>query len=518
MHLEEALLAARDRVAADPESAEAQALLGAILAALSRLEDARKPLERALALEPERPDALNNLGAVLRSQGDLRGAQATFARAVELAPHYAAAVQNLASVLGALGRPAEAIAMLERFVAGGTATAAIHDELGKALWQQGRTPEGIGEFRRALEIDPEYGDAWAHIGTASMEEGRLDDAVPAFLAAIAAMPDRGEFYRALADVDPGAITAEHVAALETHAERESHYALGKIYAGRGDRARSFEHQMTANAAARSQLRYDEPATLQSFANIARVFGAEYLRARRGFGFESTLPIFIFGMPRSGTTLIEQILASHPDVFAAGELGIFEDIATEMLATGNVAVRDIGERYVDAVSKLAPSALRITDKMPGNFRFAGLIHVALPNARMIHARRDPIETCLSCFSNSFAAGGLAWTCDLGELGRYCRGYLTLMEHWRTALPADAMLEVQYEDVVGDLETQARRIVAYCGLAWDDRCLEFYKTERPVKTASVAQVRRPIYRTSLRTADSYGEAIRPLLDALGPIGTD
>ncbi|HEY8321499.1 MAG TPA: sulfotransferase, partial [Candidatus Baltobacteraceae bacterium] len=167
-----------------------------------------------------------------------------------------------------------------------------------------------------------------------------------------------------------------------------------------------------------------------------------------------------------------------------------------------------------IAKIAPpSALRVTDKMPANFRFAGLIHLALPNARMIHARRDPVETCLSCFSNSFAAGGLAWTCDLGELGRYCRGYLRLMEHWRTALPPGAMLEVDYEDVVDDLETQARRIVAYCGLPWDDRCLEFYKTERPVKTASVAQVRRPIYRTSLKTADAYGEAIRPLLDALG-----
>jgi len=362
---------------------------------------------------------------------------------------------------------------------------------------------------------------WAQRGKRLLEEGRVAEAVPALVSAIAAEPGRGEPYRLLAEIAPEAVTDRHRAALAALAAAppnaktaEVNFALGRLAIWRGEHARAFDHFRAANAAARAAGNYDEVASLRAFEQIAATFGSAYLSERRGTGCDSVRPIFIFGMPRSGTTLIEQILASHPAVFAAGERTIFDDITAEMLGPGGTSLRALGERYVAEIAKLAPpSALRVTDKMPANFRFAGLIHLALPNARMIHARRDPVETCLSCFSNSFAAGGLAWTCDLGELGRYCRGYLRLMEHWRTALPAGSMLEVDYEDVVDDLETQARRIVAYCGLPWDDRCLAFYKTERPVKTASVAQVRRPIYRTSLKTADAYGEAIRPLLDALG-----
>lgn len=361
-------------------------------------------------------------------------------------------------------------------------------------------------------------------GKRLLEEGRIAEAVPAFLSAIAAEPGRAEPYRLLAEIEPGSLSAAHVAALvalagEPGETAEANYALGRVSASRGDHRRAFAHYQGANAARRATLEYDEAATLTAFRQIAATFDAAYQRNRRGTGCDSTRPVFIFGMPRSGTTLIEQILASHPAVHGAGELTLFDDITAEMLGPGGTSLRALGERYVAELAKVAPaSALRVTDKMPANFRFAGLIHLALPNARMIHARRDPVETCLSCYTNAFASDRLAWTCDLGELGRYCRGYLDLMGHWRGSLPPGAMLEVLYEDVVADLETQARRIVAYCGLPWDDRCLEFYTTGRPVKTASAAQVRRPIYRTSLKTAHAYGEAIRPLLDALRPIETD
>jgi len=353
-----------------------------------------------------------------------------------------------------------------------------------------------------------------------LEEGRIADAVAALVLAISAEPGRGEPYRLLAEIAPEALSDAHLAALAALAEAapgpetaDVNFALGRLATGRGEHARGFAHYRAANAASRAAGSYDEAATLGAFEQIASTFSSAYLSERRGTGCASDRPIFIFGMPRSGTTLLEQILASHPAVFAAGERTILDDITAEMLGPGGTSLRALGERYVAEIAKIAPpSALRVTDKMPANFRYAGLIHLALPNARMIHARRDPVETCLSCYTNAFSAAGLAWTCDLGELGRYCRGYLRLMEHWRTALPAGAMLEVDYEDVVDDLETQARRIVAYCGLPWDDRCLAFYTTERPVRTASAAQVRRPIYRTSLRTAGAYGEAIRPLLDAL------
>jgi tetratricopeptide (TPR) repeat protein len=520
--LDEALSLARLAAEAQPGSARAHAQVGALLAALYRPNEAIGPLERALSIDPDRPDALNNLGAVWRAQGKIDAARAAFAQAVELEPTYRDAAKNLAGTLGIMGRNDEAIAVLERLIAAGATSPAIYDELGKAFWKSGKTERGIAEFRRALEIDPHYGDAWAHLGNALVEEGRIAESVAAFVAAIRHAPERGEFFRFLVVADPSAVTAEHVAALEVLAARdlpehqgvEVRFALGKIYAARGDRERSFANLLAANTEARTQLQYDEAATVGAFQQIAGTFDAAYLRERRGTGCQSTLPIFIFGMPRSGTTLVEQILASHPAVYPAGELSLFQDIATDMLGPGGASPREIGERYVCEVAKLAAAApQRITDKMPANFRYAGLIHLALPNARMIHVRRDPLDTCLSCFSNSFAAAdGLAWTYDLGELGRYCRGYLSLMEHWRATFASDAMLEVRYEEVVDDFETQARRIVAYCDLPWDDRCLDFYSTKRPVKTASAAQVRRPIYRTSVRAAQAYGDLLRPLIDAL------
>jgi hypothetical protein len=229
------------------------------------------------------------------------------------------------------------------------------------------------------------------------------------------------------------------------------------------------------------------------------------------------------LPRSGTTLIEQILASHPQVFGAGELSEMTTLAgrvrgpdgsslPEAIAAMSAAqLRGLGGDYVRAVSALAPQAARITDKMPGNFALAGLIHLALPNARIIHARRDLRDIAFSCFSMLFARGQ-AYSYDLAELGRYCHAYGELMAHWRQVM-ADTILEVQYEEVVADLEGQARRIVAYCGLNWHDACLEFHRTERSVRTASASQVRRPIYTSSVGRWRAHQDRLQPLLLALG-----
>lgn len=175
------------------------------------------------------------------------------------------------------------------------------------------------------------------------------------------------------------------------------------------------------------------------------------------------------------------------------------------------LRAIGDRYLNQIAALAPEAKRIVDKALGNFVFAGLIHMTLPNARIIHARRDPIDTCVSCYSKLFA-GELLYTYDLAELGRYYRSYQTLMEHWRTVLPQGAMLEVQYEELVSDFEAQARRMVRYCGLDWDDRCLAFHQTQRPVRTASATQVRQPIYQTSVGRWRPYKTMLQPLFAEL------
>ena len=235
------------------------------------------------------------------------------------------------------------------------------------------------------------------------------------------------------------------------------------------------------------------------------------------------------MPRSGTTLIEQILASHPQVFGGGELWHFrkavEGIRTALggsptfpeLVSGMTGddFRSLGVRYLAEIKPLARSAAHITDKMPANFMFAGLIHLALPNAPIIHTIRDPVDTCLSCFSKLFA-GEQNHTYDLAELGRYYRHYQALMEHWHHVLPPGRILEVRYEDVVADLEGQARRIIAHCGLDWDPRCLAFHRTDRPVRTASATQVRQPIYNSAVGRWRVHEPFLGPLLAELGYVG--
>jgi hypothetical protein len=231
------------------------------------------------------------------------------------------------------------------------------------------------------------------------------------------------------------------------------------------------------------------------------------------------------MPRSGTTLVEQILASHRKVHGAGEIGDLGTVARMvrmdggypdyMRAIGPERLRELGSRYVERLRAYSPAAERIVNKMPSNFFYVGLIHLALPNARIVHTRRNPMDTCVSCFTKLFAST-LSYSYELGELGRYYRRYDQLMAHWRRVLPADAMLEVPYEGLVEDFEPWARRIVDYCGLEWDDACLAFYETKRPVRTVSASQVRRPIYKSSIGRWLAYKDLLEPLIKEL-PAGS-
>jgi tetratricopeptide (TPR) repeat protein len=531
--VEEALGLAIRAAATQPAAPRAHAQAGAILTMLHRHDEALERLNRAIALDPEQADVANNIGAVLRTQGRPHEALTWFERAVALSPGYRDALRNLANLLSSAGRYDEAVGFSRRLVDAGCESAAIYDELGKALWKTGWVNEAEAALRRAIGLDPGFADAWAHLGNMLLEEGRMDEAEQALREAVERATDRPEFYGLLAAANGGAITTAHVAALERLAAAELpaadridvDYALARVAEYAGDSRLAFERVTSANAARRKLLTYDEPATLRSFEEIAAVFSASFMRARADRGCPDASPVLIFGMPRSGTTLIEQVLASHPLVYAAGELSVFESIVNDVLgphetnaaplfATDSQALAAIGERYVAAVRALAPPAVQcVTDKMPDNFKYAGLIRIALPNARMIHACRDPVDTCISCFSTAFASDGLAWSYDLRETGRRYRGYRRLMEHWQAALPPGTMLQVRYEDMVADLESQARRILAYCGLPWDDRVLAFHRTQRSVKTASAAQVRKPIYRSSIGKASGIEDLLVPLREAIG-----
>jgi len=262
-----------------------------------------------------------------------------------------------------------------------------------------------------------------------------------------------------------------------------------------------------------------------FDSIREVFNEDYFNKRPYEGIPTSLPIFIVGMPRSGSTLTEQIISSHPDVYGAGEIKLLSACLTAMrqkypnvprfpqMALGMKTHQyvSVANSYLKEMAAMSPSALRVTDKLLTNYYFVGFINTLFPNAKIIHTMRNPVDTCLSAYSKLFK-DDMPHSYDLAEIGRYYKKYEQLMEHWRRVLPAGVMLDVQYESVVEDAETHARKIVEFCGLPWNDACLNFHKSERPVKTASVSQVRKPIYGSSVNRWERYGDGLKPLIDAL------
>ena len=259
--------------------------------------------------------------------------------------------------------------------------------------------------------------------------------------------------------------------------------------------------------------------------IKEVFTADFIKEKSGHGCLSDTPIFVLGMPRSGTTLTEQVIASHPSVYGAGELrdlSIVADsfmpertdlsISKKLIDAAPGDLTKMGESYVRGLKERSPHSAKITDKMPGNFHHIGLIKLILPNAKIIHVSRDPLDTCVSCFTRLFAHGQTN-TYDLTELGHSYKCYKNLMDHWRTILPPGSFYDLRYENLVDNTEEEARKLIDYCGLEWDPACLEFYKNKRSIRTASVTQVRQPIYKTSKQRWKNYEQFLGPLIEALG-----
>lgn len=518
----------------NPRSAVALNNLGNTLVSLHRPDEAIERYQQALLIRPDYAEALNNLGIVLQSAGRVEEAVAQFEAAVVARPDFAGAQLNFATVLIAVGRTTEAIAVLDKLVVTQPANAIAHLRLGSALRAAGRTAESIARYQRACAIQPGLAIAHASLGVALQEVGRIDEARACFDKAIEIEPGRPSHYLKLTSNDTLSAGDPRIAAMEALArdvgalaedeQVDLHFALGKALADVDDHERAFHHLLAGNALHRQHIVYREAQVIGRLERTREVYTPALMRRLQGVGDPTRRPIFIVGMPRSGSTLVEQILASHPGVFAAGEVAAFQEalaglpgpakFPNNMSALSGSDLRQLAADYLAKIEAIATSRgmvrERITDKLPTNFRYVGLIHLAMPNARIIHVHRDPIDTCLSCFAIFFT--GLKFTYDLAELGRYYRAYERLMAHWRGVLPPDAMLEVQYEALVGNFETQARRIVAYCELEWDDACLAFHQAGRPVRTSSVVQVRQPVYQSSVGRWRPDAETLRPLLEAL------
>ena len=532
----EALETAARALALEPDSVDALNARGGALVRLGRLGEAVAAYDAVLAGQPLNVPALVNRGAALRDLGRADEALDNYERALAVRPGHALALNNRGVALMDLGRPAEALASFEAALKAnpnypealnnrGRALAATETELSIIADAEARARSALQSFDRAIALRPDYAEAHDNKAMLLFELGRMWDAARAAEQAIRLAPRTARFYYHLAEMrrfgrddpylhamrrlseDPGLAEADRI---------ELHFALGRALDQAGAPDEAFGHLQAGARLNRTAIRYDEAAALGELDRIARVYTAESLAERAGAGDPSPLPVFVVGMPRSGTTLVEQILASHPTVAGAGETRALADqlggLPIEQ-AAGLPAeeFRRIGAGYVGALAAAAPGARRVVNKRPDNFRLAGLIAMALPNARIIHVRRDPMDVGLSCFSRLFGDAA-PYSFDLEELGRYQRAYQRLMAHWRAVLPAELFIEIDYEALVGDLEGQARRLLDHCGLAWDRRVLDFHLTDRRIRTASGAEVRQPLYAGAVGRWRAYERFLGPLREAL------
>ena len=522
-------------VALTRQSADLYCDLGAAVAQLARHAEAIRNYQASLKIAPEHALAHYNMGTALHALGRPAEAIGHFEQAIGADPGLAEARDSLGLSLAALNRHAEALACHEKAVGLRPGLVLAHCNASLALLALNRPAEALAHSRSALAIKPDHADGHFAMGVAFEALGNLEDARTAYTRAVELAPSWGRAHRGLADCTGYSAGHPHLALMESvvgdpkvHATDRVHLhaALAKAYGDLNDHVRASRHMLDGNRLQRQTTTYDEAATLAVFDRVIATFTPRLIGQRQGLGARSRAPIFVVGMPRSGSTLVEQILASHPSVHGAGEIPQFGDAVaslgrghfgsegflSQVASMSGADLRRIGERYLADISHLADGKSRIVNKLPGNFVALGLIHLALPDAIVIHSRRDPIDTSLSRFSKIFVPGQ-AYGYDLGELGRYHRGYDRLMAHWRETLPAATLVDVDYEAVVADLEAEARRLIAACGLEWDEACLAFHRSPRPVMTPSRSQVRQPIYATSVGRWRPYQEMLRPLLDALG-----
>jgi tetratricopeptide (TPR) repeat protein len=526
--LEEALTHSERAVALDPRQSVLHKNLALVLGALARRDEAAASYRRALALGPADIETLTQLGNLLRDLGERREALACYAQAVQLDPQRADGHCNLGNLLFELRRTSEAAESFRRALALRADYPQAHLGLAESLRVQGRPADAEASCRAALALDPDAAEALSFLGELQADRGRFAEAHELFARAIALDPTLVSAFCSLAA--HRRMTRADTAWLEGTRtllakplplghEIHLRYALGKYCDDVGEYDEAFGEYRHANELTmRHGAGYDRAKLTGRVDRLIERFDAAFIRRCQASASDSERPVLIIGMPRSGTSLTEQILASHPAVFGAGEIRFWDDAFTSLERAGPEAdagslTVDLAREYLERLSARerdsSPSggAVRVVDKMPANFLYAGLIHAALPRARLIHMRRHPLDTCLSIYFQNFYNVS-PFANDLQSLAHYYREYVRITDHWRTVLPPSALLEVPYEGLIEDQEHWTRRMLDFLGLPWEPRCLEFHQTDRVVITASKWQVRQRINSASVGRWRHYERHLGPL----------
>lgn len=503
----------------------------------NRPEEAQKLYRRVLNHNPRNVDALRLLALVALQAGHDVEAEKLFQQAIALAPDFVNAWLDLGRLRKEQDRYGAALECFDQAIALDAANAQAHYLRASTLTAAAFTHEAIEAFKRCLALKPDHIGAQLGLGHVLKAVGRYDDAVAAYNDCIRERPEFGETYWSLANLKTYRFDDEMVATMEqrlahggltTQSEVNFRFALAKAHEDRRDYVRAWQYYRQGNQLQRTEVAYDPVQTETMNDRIVEVFSAQFLQSRQDVGLTDAAPIFILGLPRSGSTLLEQILASHSAVEGTSELPYLGRIATWLNRN-----RSHGINYPEAVRELPPknfaalgadyleyarlhrrtNAPHFIDKMPNNFPNIGLLSLILPKAHVIDARRHPLDACLSCYRQLFAKGQ-AFTYDLTEIGEYYLQYQRMMDHWASVLPGK-VLTMQYEEVVSDFAPQVRRLLEFCGLPFEDACLRFYESDRPVRTPSSEQVRQPIYDKSVGHWRHFESQLDELLTVIEPI---
>ena len=525
----DAIAPLREAALLQPSDPIIQHDLGLACLEIGRVPEAIAAFQCAVSSNPRYADAYFRMGIALENLGDLGSALVAYDRATELLPSLTEAWFRAGALVHTMGHRDEAVGCFRRAAASGPKTRFGRLGAARALLSEDRTVEAERVLRRTLASDPANAMAHDLLGNLLAESGRFEEAYECFARAVTIAPlMAGSYYdlvrcRPVTTADEGLVARMQAAlstpGLEVEQRLRVHLALGKAADDLGDYALAMQHFDAADVLRPSSASFDSAAFDTEINRLIERCTPDLIARAPELGTGDTTPVLIIGMPRSGTTLVEQIVSSHPDVGAGGELNFWNErgaawhkagpAGTEAPFLGQAAVH-----YLAVLRAIGPKAARVTDKMPFNFLWSGLIHLTFPRATIIHCRRAAIDTALSIHQTLFHPS-LAFPTGGPKLVAYFRSYQRLTDHWQRVLPADRFIEVEYEALTREPEPVIRRIIAGCGLAWDDACLRPERNPRPVKTPSKWQTRQPIYRHSVerwRRYEPWLGPLRPLLDGV------